>query len=126
MGLPRQSADAEKGLALAASLSRDADLLVDALLGTGLSGEVREPYLSLIRLINAADKPVLSIDIPSGLDANTGAILRAAVRATATATFVLPKVGFELGEGPATVGAVTVVDIGVPRELVDEVLTTSA
>ena len=126
MGLPMQSADAEKGLALAASLSRYADLLVDALLGTGLSGEVREPYISLIRLINAADKPVLSIDIPSGLDANTGAILRAAVRATVTATFVLPKVGFELGEGPATVGAVTVVDIGVPRELVDEVLTTSA
>ncbi len=112
------SEDEQRGAAL---LAKEADLIVDALLGTGLSGEVREPYLSLIRLINAADKPVLSIDLPSGLDANTGAVLRCAVRATATATFVLPKVGFEFGQGPELVGEVTVVDIGVPKELIEEI-----
>jgi len=121
MGLPLHIASDENGQFLAGDLAKKADLIVDALLGTGLSGEVREPYLSLIRLINAADKPVLSIDIPSGLDANTGNVLRAAVRATRTATFVLPKVGFDVAEGPAHVGCVTVVDIGVPKELVDEI-----
>jgi len=102
------------------------DLLVDAMLGTGLEGAVREPYLTAIRAVNAAakpaligaaGKPVLAIDIPSGLDANTGAILGECVRATRTATFALPKVGFTRGRGTEMTGTVTVVDIGVPREL---------
>ena len=121
MGLHLHIASAEDGRFEAAGLERAADLIVDALLGTGLTGDVREPYLSLIRLINAADKPVLAIDIPSGLDCDTGRILRAAVRATRTATFVLPKIGFTLAEGPAHVGQVTVVDIGVPKELVESI-----
>jgi NAD(P)H-hydrate epimerase len=105
----------------AVALEKSADLLVDALLGTGLAGDVRDPYLDLIRLLNAADKPILAIDIPSGLDADTGRVLRAAVRAARTATFVLPKTGFDLAEGPAHTGLVTVVDIGVPKELVDSI-----
>ena len=121
MGLPVRAADTEAGREEAAALSKRANLIVDALLGTGLSGDVRDPFLSLIRLINAADRPVLSVDIPSGLDTNTGNILRAAVRATRTATFVLPKQGFILAEGPNHVGEVTVVDIGVPRELLEVV-----
>ncbi len=64
MGLSLHAADAEAGQAEAAGFAKHADLIVDALLGTGLTGDVREPYLSLIRLINAADRPVLSIDIP--------------------------------------------------------------
>lgn len=119
MGFHLHLAAADSGRFEAAGLERAADLIVDALLGTGLAGDVREPYLSLIRLINAADKPVLAIDIPSGLDCDTGRILRAAVRATRTATFVLPKTGFSLAEGPAQVGQVTIVDIGVPKELVE-------
>ncbi len=95
----------------------DADLVVDALLGTALNGEVREPYLSAIRAINAAGKPVLAIDIPSGLDANTGAVLGECVRATCTATFALPKIGFTRGSGPQVTGPVTVIDIGMPKEL---------
>jgi NAD(P)H-hydrate epimerase len=106
----------------AVALEKSADLLVDALLGTGLAGDVRDPYLDLIRLLNAADKPILAIDIPSGLDADTGRVLRAAVRAARTATFVLPKTGFDLAEGPAHTGLVTVVDIGVPKELVDSIV----
>ena len=121
MGLHLHVAAADSGRFEAAGLELAADLIVDALLGTGLTGDVREPYLSLIRLINAADKPVLAIDIPSGLDCDTGKILRAAVRATRTATFVLPKIGFTQAEGPAQVGQVTVVDIGVPKELVENI-----
>jgi NAD(P)H-hydrate epimerase len=119
MGLPLLVAEDEAGRREACGLAKRADLLVDALFGTGLSGDVRDPYLSLIRLINAADKPVLAVDIPSGLDANIGKVLRAAVRADRTATFVLPKRGFRLQEGPAHVGAVDVIDIGMPRELVE-------
>jgi NAD(P)H-hydrate epimerase len=119
MGLTLIRAEDPEGLLLAAGLAREADLIVDALLGTGLSGEVREPYLALIRLINAEDKPVLAVDIPSGLDANTGCVLRAAVRATRTATFAGPKLGFTLADAPAHTGQVDVVDIGVPRELLD-------
>ena len=121
MGLRIHTADAESEQLEAAGMTKQADLIVDALLGTGLTGEVREPYLSLVHLINAADKPVLAVDIPSGLDANTGHVLRAAVRATLTATFVLPKQGFTLCEGPAHVGNVSVVDIGVPLELIDAI-----
>ncbi len=96
-----------------------ADLIVDAMLGTGLAGEVREPYLSAINAINDAGKPVLGIDIPSGLDANTGAILGNCVRATRTATFALPKIGFTRESGPDVTGEVTVIDIGVPREILE-------
>ena len=96
-----------------------ADLVVDALLGTGLNGDVREPYLSAIRAINAARKPVLAIDIPSGLDANTGQVLGDCVRAARTVTFALPKIGFTRGRGPEVAGQVAVVPIGVPRELLE-------
>ena len=95
----------------------DCDLIVDAILGTGLSGEVREPFASAIRAVNAAGKPVLAVDIPSGLDANTGEVLGECVRATRTATFALPKAGFTGDNGPEMTGEVTVVDIGVPREV---------
>jgi NAD(P)H-hydrate epimerase len=94
-------------------------LIVDALLGTGLSGEVREPYASAIKAMNAAGRPVLAIDIPSGLDADSGRVLGQCVRATRTATFALPKVGFTLDAGPDMTGRVTVVDIGVPRQLLE-------
>jgi NAD(P)H-hydrate epimerase len=93
------------------------DLLVDALLGTGLSGEVREPMRTLIQQMNASGIPVLAVDTPSGLDTETGRVLGVAVRARRTATFAAAKRGFFLGEGPAHVGKLHVVDIGVPREL---------
>ncbi len=93
------------------------DLIVDAMLGTGLSGEVREPFRAAIEAVNAARKPVLAVDIPSGLDANTGDILGDCVRAARTATFALPKIGFTRDSGPEMAGEVSVVDIGVPREI---------
>ena len=95
------------------------DLIVDALLGTGLQGEPREPTRSLIAAANASGRPVLAVDIPSGLDCDTGQALGDAVRATRTATFVAHKMGFTKPEARAYCGAVTVVDIGVPRCLAE-------
>ena len=96
----------------------DTDLIIDGLLGTGLRGEVKEPYRTAIEDTNNCGVSVLSIDIPSGLDCNDGRVLGVAVRAARTVTFVLPKAGFALAEGPAHVGEVVTADIGIPRELV--------
>ncbi|HEV8320859.1 MAG TPA: NAD(P)H-hydrate dehydratase [Myxococcota bacterium] len=96
-----------------------ADLVVDALLGTGLAQEVRSPYREAIAAINAAAArvPVLALDLPSGIDSDTGAVRGVAVRATATATFAFPKRGLYLYPGRAHAGTVRVVDIGMPLEV---------
>lgn len=94
------------------------DILVDALFGTGLSGDVREPFKTLINGVNTLNKPVVSVDIPSGLDCNTGRILGVAINATKTVTFAAAKKGFYLGEGPGCSGIVIVSDISIPRELI--------
>lgn len=96
------------------SMVREADVIIDALLGTGLSSPVQGLYRDIIEAVNALQKPVLAVDLPSGLDASTGKILGAAIRATATATFGLPKVGQRIGEGDVLVGTLHVVDIGIP------------
>ncbi len=93
------------------------DILIDALFGTGLSGEVREPFKTLIYGINNLNKTIVSVDIPSGLDCNTGNILGTAVKATKTITFAASKKGFFLGKGPDYTGNVVVTDISIPREL---------
>ena len=108
MGLPR-SRDLELG---------EAVLILDAIFGTGLTRDVRKPYRDAILAINRADADVLAIDVPSGLDADTGAVHGVAVEAALTATMTAPKAGFALAQGPAHVGDVRVVDIGVPPALV--------
>ena len=90
-----------------------ASVLVDAIFGTGLEGEVRSPFREAIEAMNASGKPIVAIDIPSGLDADTGRILGVACRASVTVTFALPKKGFFLREGPSCVGEIHLVDIGV-------------
>ena len=77
-----------------AELLADADWLVDGLLGTGLSRPVEDPLRTLIEVINRSGKPVFALDVPSGLDADTGHPLGVAIRAAATATFVATKLGF--------------------------------
>jgi NAD(P)H-hydrate epimerase len=99
----------------------EAGVVVDALFGTGLDRPVAEPYAGAIRAINAAQGRVLAVDIPSGLDADSGAVLGDAVRADWTGTMVAPKIGFALGEGPTHTGEVRVVDIGAPPSLIDRV-----
>ncbi len=98
----------------------EASLIVDALLGLGLKGEVRPETRRLIEAINAAAAPVIAVDVPSGLDCDTGHPLGAAVVAAETATFGLPKVGFFENEGPRHVGTLHVIDIGIPAELTRE------
>lgn len=79
-------------------------VLVDALLGTGLGGEVREPYASAIAAINASSLPVLAVDIPSGLSADTGQVLGCAVNADLTVTFIGLKLGLFTALGPDQCG----------------------
>jgi len=112
--LPEEAADLGERL-------RKADLIIDALLGTGLSGGVREPARTLIETINASGRPVLAIDTPSGLCTDTGRVLGVAVSARRTATFAAAKRGFYKAEGPERVGRLDVVDIGVPRALLEAI-----
>ena len=103
------------------SFTKDTDLLIDALLGTGLSSTVRDPYKSAIEAMNASRAFTVAIDIPSGLDSNTGAILGVAVRADLTVTFGCPKLGLYLGSAIDNVGHIQVVDIGIPPEFVADI-----
>ena len=103
------------------SFMHDADLLIDALLGTGLSSMVRAPYTSAINAINASPAFTVAIDIPSGLDSNTGAALGVAVHADLTVTFGCPKLGLYLGSAIDKTGRIEVVDIGIPHNFVEEI-----
>ncbi len=96
---------------------RFADAVVDGILGTGVKGELRKTALRLIEEINAAGKPTLAIDIPSGVEADTGRIASIAVRADRTLALGLPKVGHFLGQGANAAGELLVDDIGIPHAL---------
>jgi NAD(P)H-hydrate epimerase len=95
-----------------------ADWIVDALLGTGTQGQIREPYTTVIEAVNRAPARVLAVDLPSGLDCDSGEPLGACIRADHTATFVAPKLGFEKESAGQFTGAVHVIGIGVPRGVV--------
>jgi len=90
------------------------DLVVDALLGIGVTGELREPARSLCAWANRAGAPVVALDVPSGLDATTGKAAEDAVRADLTVAFGGIKVGLLLGDGPGLAGEVVTVEIGIP------------
>ncbi len=90
------------------------DLIVDALFGTGLSRTVEEPFRSVIALLNQPAKPVFSIDIPSGLHADTGQPLGIAVKAAKTLTLGFPKKGFLDKKSRRYTGKVLVMDISLP------------
>ena len=92
------------------------DMVIDALLGVGLSGEVRGVCRGLIQAINASQSYILSVDIPSGFDATTGAQLGCCVKADKTVTFLAPKRGMLIGSGPFHCGKVVVKDLGIPLE----------
>lgn len=121
-----------------ASALKHTSVIVDALLGTGLSSVVKGLYKDVIEAINKLGKTVVSVDVPSGLDATTGKTLGAAIRATITATMAIPKVGLYLYPGREYAGRVEVLDIGIGMpgaltkgvetdfELIDESLVRSA
>jgi hydroxyethylthiazole kinase-like uncharacterized protein yjeF len=94
----------------------DASLVVDALLGTGLSRPVEGRLAEWIGAVDGSGRRVVSVDVPSGLDADTGSAPGACVRAAVTVTLGLPKPGLLVADGPAHAGEVWVADIGVPFE----------
>ena len=98
----------------------DAGWVVDSLFGTGLSRPLAAPFDELIPFLNASGKPVLAVDIPSGLDCDSGEPLDPTIRAAHTATFVAIKKGFLNPVSHDYIGEVHVLDIGAPRSLVEE------
>ncbi len=115
-GIPHWVFDADGFDRLAGALGR-ADLIVDALFGTGFRGMPEEPLASLIRMVNAVGKPVLAVDLPSGMEADTGVVAGACVRADLTVTLGLPKLGLYLDPGAGYAGEVVVGDISFPPGL---------
>lgn len=95
-------------------------LIIDAMLGTGIQGTVKEPYAGAISLINGSGLPVVSIDIPSGINADTGAVAGSAVRAVKTISFGLTKIGLVVFPGAEFAGGVEIADISLPENLVKE------
>ncbi|QQS54328.1 MAG: NAD(P)H-hydrate dehydratase [Candidatus Competibacteraceae bacterium] len=95
----------------------DVDLIVDAILGTGLERAVSGLWREAIEAMNANPADILALDIPSGLHADTGAILGAAVHATATLTFIGLKQGLFTGQGPACCGDIGFADLAVPPDI---------
>jgi NAD(P)H-hydrate epimerase len=106
---------------------QDADWIVDALFGSGQRGALRSPFDRVVRAMNSARRPILAVDVPSGLDCDTGAPQGDTVRATHTATIAAPKKGFSAPGAAAWTGIVHVIDMGIPRRLLNAyaVSTTS-
>ncbi len=99
---------------------RPGDIIIDGLLGTGVSGPLHDPYKQWIQLVNTLDLPVVSLDLPSGLDGDTGTFATDAIRADLTVTFGLPKRGLAMGRGPELAGAIRFVPIGIPQQYIDQ------
>lgn len=98
---------------------KSCELLIDAIFGTGLRGAVRDPIATVINAINRLPTPILSVDLPSGLDADTGHPLGTSVRADRTVTIGLPKRGLLMHPGAELAGKLEVADIGFPEQVVD-------
>lgn len=92
-----------------------ADVVIDGLLGTGINGVIRQEFATIIEEINQHSCPVVSIDVPSGLDANTGNTLGECVQATATVTFVGIKLGLTTGAGKQATGKLIFEDLGIGK-----------
>ncbi|AZZ90799.1 NAD(P)H-hydrate dehydratase [Hahella sp. KA22] len=97
------------------------DIIVDAMLGTGLSGEVRDDYAAAITAINAAGKPIIALDIPSGLCADTGMPLGATVNAAMTVTFIGMKRGLLTGEAPDYAGELVFDELDAPTDIYSKI-----
>lgn len=104
-----------KVIAFEPELIEQADVVIDALLGTGINGVIRAEFANIIEALNASSCPVISIDVPSGLDANTGDSLGECVQATATVTFVGIKLGLTTGAGKQACGNLIFEDLGIGK-----------
>lgn len=115
MGQPVESLNPAQGdtAARVADFAAGAEVLVDSLFGTGLSGQMRDGYRRLIEGLNACECPILAVDIPSGLDCDTGRPLGAAIEASWTVTFVAVKKGFTFARATRYTGEIFVASIGI-------------
>lgn len=104
-----------------ASAGLDADVLVDAMLGTGVDRPLTDDWQLAVERVNASSSPVLSVDVPSGLQVDTGAVPGVAVRADATVTFIGRKAGLYTGVGPDYAGETKFADLGVPGVVYQQV-----
>lgn len=93
----------------------NASLIIDALLGYNAKGQPREPIATFIRIANQSQKPILAVDIPSGLNANTGETNGPTIKAAATLTLALPKVGLLTEKARGYVGKLYVADLSIPK-----------
>ena len=96
----------------------NAHFVIDALFGTGLNQPLREPAADWVKKVEQAGRPVVSVDIPSGINADTGAAPGSAIKADLTVTFACPKRGHFQGPGADHTGALVVADIGIPQKVV--------
>ncbi len=119
-GVPLEVILDEEGVSRLAPELSAAGLVVDALFGTGLSRELSGRFAQLVEIVNGLPCPVVAVDMPSGLSADTGRPLGVAVRAHLTATMALPKVGQVIYPGRLYTGELHIVDIGMPRRVVEE------
>jgi NAD(P)H-hydrate epimerase len=118
-GVPMVGCTTSQAWRRAASILRDTDIIVDAMLGTGLNKPTTGLYAEAIDTLNALQKPIVAIDIPSGLSADVGHLYGAYVQATYTVTFALPKRGLLLYPAAAAVGELHIVDIGIPVQAIE-------
>lgn len=112
-GIRVQEGDSESLKSILEGLTSD-DWIVDALLGTGISGVLRTPFYEIVEAVNQSSARVMSVDVPSGLDADTGEACGVAVRANVTVTFVATKAGFRFAHAIPYLGRIEVRQIGVP------------
>ena len=120
--IPMSVVTSEPALGKLKSALRGADIVVDALLGTGFRGELRPLFLEIVRTINRRKATVYAVDIPSGVQADDGRAGNAAVRAQHTVTFGAPKIGLFVHPGAEHAGQVYIVDIGIPTTLTEKVV----
>jgi ADP-dependent NAD(P)H-hydrate dehydratase / NAD(P)H-hydrate epimerase len=92
-------------------------VILDGLFGTGFKGELKDAYLTLVKEVNALENRVISIDIPSGLNGETGEVKSAAIKAHLTLSLGHPQHGFFIGEGWNHVGKILILDFGLPQEM---------
>jgi NAD(P)H-hydrate epimerase len=109
-------------LELLTRVAHGADWLIDAMFGTGARGEPRPPFDTAIEWMNAQPSRKLAVDVPSGLDCDTGEPAVHTIRADHTCTFGVMKIGFTIPAAREFTGTIRVCDIGVPPRLIDDVV----
>ncbi|MBQ3725983.1 MAG: NAD(P)H-hydrate dehydratase [Selenomonadaceae bacterium] len=120
MGVELQQLESDRAWERLQVTLRFSDAVIDGVLGTGFSGQLRPAALRLIRLVNSAKKITVAIDIPSGVEADTGSVGEAAMLADCTVALGLPKIGHYVCPGASHVGKLLVDDIGLPAELLND------